>query len=418
MSTVAPGRRVVLSLVLLTALGLVLLCAKKNETPDFSSMLLNFLAIASGIGVVGALSYTIFATSRIVQFFSQAPVVANCFPDVTILKPLHGDEWQLAAHLESFIEQDYPGKVQYIFGVHDGEDKALATLELLRHRYPGKQISVVIDTRLYGPNRKIANLVNMLEHATSDVLCFADSDVLVTPDYLRAIVSELQVPGVGLVTTVYRGRCSVDFWAHVAGALTDYHFLPGVITGLALGRARPCFGQSIAMMRGTLAEIGGLVQFAHHLAEDHAIGEAVRRAGKRVTVLPKVVLHACTYGTFLGMFRHELRWSRTIRAADRWGHAGAILMHPLPLAILTTIFSQGADISWIALCASLGARVALVYTIDRVTCQRSKGLLWLPLWDVLQFVIYIASFCSSSVVWRGTRFRVDRSGMLSPDRER
>nr|WP_183732603.1 MULTISPECIES: bacteriohopanetetrol glucosamine biosynthesis glycosyltransferase HpnI [Paraburkholderia] len=381
-------------------------------------MLLLVLAIACGIGVLGALSYTIFATSQIVRFFSRKSAVANCLPDVTVLKPLHGDEWQLDEHLESFIDQDYPGEVQYIFGVHDGEDKALAAVDLLRHRYPGKQISVVVDARLYGPNRKIANLVNMLERATSDVLCFADSDVLVAPDYLRTVVSELQVPGVGLVTTVYRGSCSASFWARVAGALTDYHFLPGVITGLALGRARPCFGQSIAMTRGTLAEIGGLVQFAHHLAEDHAIGEAVRRAGKRVTVSPKVVLHACTYGTFLGMFRHELRWSLTIRAADRWGHAGAILMHPLPLAILATIFSQGAAISWIALGASLGARVALIYKMDRATHQRTKGIFWLPLWDVLQFVIYIASFCSSSVVWRGTRFRVDRSGMLSPDGER
>ncbi|MBC8924763.1 glycosyltransferase, partial [Escherichia coli] len=70
--------------------------------------------------------------------------------------------------------------------------------------YPDANIKVVADARLYGPNRKIANLVNMLEHAEYSVLCFADSDVVVERDYLRAVVGALQQPDVGIVTSVYR----------------------------------------------------------------------------------------------------------------------------------------------------------------------------------------------------------------------
>ncbi len=225
------------------------------------------------------------------------------------------------------------------------------------------------------------------------------------------------MPDVGLVTTIYRSRWSPDFWARVAAALTDYHFLPSVVTGLALARARPCFGQSIAMTRETLARIGGLAQFAHHLAEDHAIGEAVRGIDKRVSISPRLVQHACSESTFSGMFRHELRWSRTIRAADRWGHAGLVFTHPFPLSILAVVLSQGATASWLALCAAVTARVALACQIDRATSQKTSGLIWLPVWDLLQFAIYIASFGSSHVVWRGTRFRVDGRGMLLPERE-
>ncbi|WP_408379077.1 glycosyltransferase [Paraburkholderia caledonica] len=39
-----------------------------------------------------------------------------------------------------------------------------------------------------GPNRKIANLSNILDHAEHDVLCFADSDVRVGPSFLRDIM--------------------------------------------------------------------------------------------------------------------------------------------------------------------------------------------------------------------------------------
>jgi ceramide glucosyltransferase len=63
---------------------------------------------------------------------------------------------------------------------------------------------------------------------------------------------------------------------------------------------------------------------------------------------------------------------------------------------------------------ALFVRAILVVRVDRATGHETRGLLYLPLWDIVQFVIYLASFCSSGVVWRGTRFRVDDHGMLSP----
>jgi len=93
------------------------------------------------------------------------------------------------------------------------------------------------------------------------------------------------------------------------------------------------------MTREMLVRIGCLAQFAHHLAEDHALGEAVRRAGAKVAIPPIVVQHACVENTFTKFFAHELRWSRRTRAADRSGHLGAVLMHPFPLALFAVLIS-------------------------------------------------------------------------------
>ena len=38
-------------------------------------------------------------------------------PDLTVLKPLHGNEAGLYENLASFCEQDYSGAVQIVFGV-------------------------------------------------------------------------------------------------------------------------------------------------------------------------------------------------------------------------------------------------------------------------------------------------------------
>jgi ceramide glucosyltransferase len=196
--------------------------------------------------------------------------------------------------------------------------------------------------------------------------------------------------------------------------MTNYHFLPGVVTGLAIGRARPCFGQIIVITRATLLRIGGLAQFAHHLAEDYAIGEAVRRSGLTVAVPPFTVRHACVETTFSRLIAHELRWSRTIRAADPSGHRGAVLMHPFPLAVLSLMFSSGNLLAFGLIALTLMARAILVWQTDRATGERYGGFPWLPLWDVLQFAIYLASFFSSRVSWRGRRFDVDGDGLLSP----
>jgi ceramide glucosyltransferase len=367
-------------------------------------------ALCAGLGIV----YTLSASLLMRRFFSRRMSAPVWFPAVTVVKPLHGDEWQLLENLTSFVKQDYPGPVQYILGVHDRCDAALEAVDILRARFPEKTIAVVVDDRVYGPNRKIASLTNMLDRADHDVLCFADSDVRIGPSFLRDILGALQQPGVGLVTTAYRGLCAPGFWPRVSSAMTNYHFLPGVVTGLSIGRARPCFGQTIAITRTTLMRIGGLAQFAHHLAEDYAIGEAVRRSGFSVSVPPFIVHHACVEATFSQLITHELRWCRTIRAADRMGHLGAILMHPFPLALLAVLFSFGNPLACGLTMLTLMVRAILVWQTDRATGERCSGFPWLPLWDVLQFVIYVASFFSSRVSWRGQRFNVDEDGLLSP----
>jgi ceramide glucosyltransferase len=405
--------------LLFTALALC--CALFSLSPvspftlwQFAHALLTLCAALCALAAALGIVYCCVASVFVRRFFAKPCEAPASYPGVTVVKPLHGDEWHLEHNLASFFEQDYAGPVHYLFGVHDANDDALQTVETLRARYPHAHISVIADSRLYGPNRKIANLVNMLGHAEHDVLCFADSDVSVERDYLRRIVGALQQPDVGLVTCVYRGLCAPGFWPRAAAASTNYHFLPGVLTGLAIGRARPCFGQTIALTRTMLERIGGLAQFAHHLAEDHALGVAVRATGARVAVPAFTVRHACVETTFTALFTHELRWSRTIRAADRSGHLGSALMHPFALALVAVLASGGAPAAWALALAALAARAALKWQTDRAIGEPCRGLWLLPMWDIVQFMIFVASFGSSRVVWRGFHFSVDGNGLLAP----
>ncbi|MFM0672300.1 bacteriohopanetetrol glucosamine biosynthesis glycosyltransferase HpnI [Paraburkholderia sediminicola] len=371
------------------------------------------LACACAAGAVFGVGYTVLASALIGRFFARAVSEPIAFPPVTIVKPLHGNEWALLANLSSFCRQDYPGPVQFLFGVHDSADPALQTVDDLRRLYPEADITVVADARLYGPNRKISNILNMLPQARHDVLVFADSDVSVGTDYLRNVIGELQKPGVGLVTCAYRGQPDPGFWPRLSAKATNYQFLPGVVTGLALGLARPCFGQTIVMRRDTLEKIGGFTPFVRHLAEDHAIGEAVRLIGEKVVIPPFTISHACVESSAAQLIAHELRWSRTIRRIDPLGHLGSALVHPFAFALLAVIFSAGGWWAWSLALGAMCARLALKLLSDRALKQAHRDLWLLPLWDIVSFAIFVASFWSSRVIWRGFSFKVDGDGLLS-----
>lgn len=365
-------------------------------------------------GALFGIFYMVSAGILVRRFFARAPAEPDSFPPVTVIKPLRGNERMLLENLSSFCQQDYPCAVQFLFGVQDPDDPALEVLNQLRLLHPRAHITVVSDSRLYGPNRKISNILNMLPLAQHDVLVFADSDVGVDPAYLRHVVGELQKPRVGLVTCLYRGQPDPGFWPRLSAMATNYHFVPGVVTGLALGLARPCFGQTIATRRATVEKIGGFLQFAHHLAEDHAIGKAVREAGEKVAIPPLVVTHACVETDATKLIAHELRWSRTIRTIDPVGHLGSVLTYPLIFAALAVLDSSGSAWSLALVLAAVLARLLLKWQIDRAMRQPCRHAWMLPLWDVFSFCIFVVSFFSRRVVWRGFSFEVSGSGLLHP----
>ena len=379
-----------------------------------SGTIVNGLGIACFAIAAGGCLHALAAASCVRRFRDgrEAPAIGH--PGVTILKPLHGAEAGLYENLASFCAQDYAGPAQVIFGAHDAHDDAVPVVARLIADHPGRDLELCITRGSRGPNPKIANLIGMEPRIRHDIVVIADSDIAVPRDYLARTVAALGRPGTGLVTYLYRGEVRGGFWARLGAMAIDYHFLPNVLLGLALGLARPCFGATIGMKRETLAAIGGFDAFLTHLADDNAIGEAVRRAGLRVAIPPLVVRHTCAERDAGELLRHELRWARTLRAASPWGYAGLALTHPLPFAILGALFSARPVAGALTVAAAIACRLALQRQVDRTLGLQSKSR-WLgPPRDLLAFGIHCASFFVGVVNWRGHRYKVRADGTLVP----
>jgi ceramide glucosyltransferase len=332
---------------------------------------------------------------------------------ITILKPLHGAEPDLPRRLTSFCRQDYRGPVQLLCGVHDCTDPAVEAVGLAKRCNPNSEIGLVADPSEHGSNRKVSNLANMVSAARYDVLVVSDSDIAVGPDYLTRIVSELRQPDVGCVTCLYHGMAGPGRWSRQAALAINSHFLPNVVFALSMRLAHPCFGSTIAMRRSMLARLGGFRAFRDCLADDFAIGEAVRAAGFTVAIPPVSIGHLCFHDRLRSMLGNEIRTARTIRTLDPIGYVGAILSHPFPLALIAAGIEGGRAIplAVFALCC----RAVLCLSVEHSFNVPRQPYWQIPARDLLSFWVYVAGLFGATVEWRGHSYRVDEDGKLFAD---
>jgi ceramide glucosyltransferase len=332
---------------------------------------------------VAGLMQVLFGWAAVRRFRRARPRTA-AHPAITVLKPLHGDEPLLEQALASFCQQAYP-RFQLVFGVQAADDTAIGVVEKLRARFPAVDMELVIDGTPHGPNRKVANLINMFPSARYDMLVISDSDMHADPLYLARVADALGAPGTGLVTTLYTGRPARPGLSGLLGsAYITQSFAAGALLARWLGR-QDCMGATMALTRETLMRIGGLPSLSPFVADDAVLGAKVRALGQRVALAATVPATTVAERGIGALFRHELRWARTIRAVAPFGFAVSVIQYPVVWALLLTALLRavaGRDIETV-----MGAAPTPV---------------WLPpLRDVMSVAVLLAAYAGDEVAWRG-----------------
>ncbi|HEY1258076.1 MAG TPA: bacteriohopanetetrol glucosamine biosynthesis glycosyltransferase HpnI [Stellaceae bacterium] len=364
--------------------------------------------------IVPAWAYLVAAAACALRFARQPLPAAAEQPPVSVLKPLHGAEPGLYENLRSFAVQDYP-VVQLVLGVNDPQDDAVPVAAALRRDLPEADLALVTDSRVHGENRKVSNLENMLPVARHDILVLADSDMRVGRGYLRAITAPLGDVQTGIVTCLYRGVSTGGTWSDLGALHINFGFLPGALLAAAIGLGGGCFGATIALRREILDRIGGLARVHDELADDHRLGEAVQAHGLAVVLSRYLVDAQVSEPSFAGLWRHELRWARTVRSITPLGFVGSFLAQPVAIAALGVAASGLRLTACLVLAITLVLRLATARVIAAALRISAPRLWLLPARDALSFVVFVASFFGRTVFWRDQHFRVEPSGRMTVD---
>ena len=382
-------------------------------------MLGHLLLLGSIVGLLSCTVFLILLAGACVRFRSRTLTTgfAGPWPQVSLLKPLHGLEPALEANLESFFRQDYP-RYEIIFGCRQESDPALDVVQAVRRRYPQVPVRVVFSGEPDRPNAKVCSLERMAEVAGSDYLVISDSDVRVTPQYLRATVRPLLQPEVGMLTCLYRGVPSGGLWSRLEALGMSVEMTAGVVVADMLEGLKFALGPTMAIRRDVLEEIGGFHVLADYCADDFVLGQRVFEAGKQVVLSHYVVHHVAVHQRWLSSLQHQVRWMKSTRFSRPKGHVGTGLTFAMPFGLLGLLAGvvMGDPL--------LGLALLLYAALNRMTEAMLAGwsvvrdplamrYFWLyPIRDLMGFFLWCASFFNTCIVWRGERYQLQPGGKM------
>ncbi|HZT71693.1 MAG TPA: bacteriohopanetetrol glucosamine biosynthesis glycosyltransferase HpnI [Terriglobia bacterium] len=378
------------------------------------------------IAVVGLLASTIYLGMTIVaasrfrasaERESRQAEARASLPPVTVLKPLHGMEPLLEECLEGFFRQDYP-IYELLFSARTAADPALDIVESLKKKYPRISARIVLSGEPKYASAKVYAMEKMLPLASHSILVISDSDVRVTPGYLRHVVYPMLNENVGMVTCLYRGVPTGGIWSLLEALGMSIEMSSGVLVADLLEGMRFALGPTMVIRRNVLESWGGFRALAEHLDDDFAMGAMTYASGKKVVLSHHVIEHVALSRTGRQSVLHQLRWMMSSRFSRPKGHIGTGLTFAMPFGLIGLVAGWMAG-NWPLGLALLGLAYAnrvvqaLVVGWGVTRDKRSALYCWLyPLRDLEGFFLWCGSFFGSEIVWRGERFRVVSGGRI------
>ena len=349
----------------------------------------------------------------------QNIAVENFAPAVSILKPLKGCDDTTSASLASWFKQNYAGPIEIFFGVAEAGDPVCKIVRQLIAQHPNFRAQLVICENLAGANAKAAKLARLEPLTEHDLILISDADVRVPPDFLVSFVAPLHDQKTALVNSFYRLANPVTTAMRWEAVAVNADFWSQVLQAQTLKPLDFALGAAILIRRSTLDEIGGFSALANCLADDYQLGHRIAKNGHRLALCPVVVECWEAPQDWQRVWKHQLRWARTIRVCQPLPYFFSLLSNASWWPLLWLIVSMDSGNFPCASLAAIGfllLRILLAQNLQRRFTPGGKLVspAWLvPVRDLLQVAIWLAAFLGDTIEWRGRKMKLRRDGTLA-----
>lgn len=206
-------------------------------------------------------------------------------PKAAIFAPCKGLEAGLEEYLESLFQLDYPD-YRVIFVVESYADPAVVCIERVRARHPEIASELVVAGESVDTGQKVHNLLKALPSASDvEVYVFADSDVILTHNWLRLLIAPLQDPAVG-ATTGYRWFIPTGSAASILRSAWN----GTIATALGIKKQNFAWGGSMAILRRTFEQARVDEYWQGAVSDDYALTRALTDHGFYIKFVSKCVV--------------------------------------------------------------------------------------------------------------------------------
>lgn len=335
-------------------------------------------------------------------------------PPLTILKPLSGYDNETKACLESWLTQKYQGTLQVLFGVSSPSDPVCPIVRELIARHPNVNAQLLICAEILGANVKVSTLVQLERLALNDFVVISDADVRVPQDLLTNLMAGFSDNKFGLINCFYCLANPITPPMRWEAVAVNADFWNQVLQARSIKPLDFALGAVMATSRDWLKKIGGLEALVNFLADDYELGNRISKQNGKIVLCPVVVDCWSAPMNWKQVWRHQLRWARTIRVCQ-----------PIPCFLTILGNSTIWPLFWWLYQPSLSitAAFALILFIRGATAMdsyrrfapaaaRTTRWWWVFVKDVLAAVIWVLAFFGNQIEWRGRRYRVRTDGQL------
>ncbi|XP_030756030.1 ceramide glucosyltransferase [Sitophilus oryzae] len=339
----------------------------------------------------------------------------DCYPGISILKPLMGTDPHLVSNLETFFTMRYP-TYEILFCVEDEKDPSIDVINSLINKYPKVVTKLFIGGSLVGVNPKINNMHRAYEASSYDFILISDSGIRMKEDTLQDMVNHM-TEKTGIVH-------QMPFTCDRNGFAATYE---KIYFGTAQARmylVADCLrinchtGMSTLMRKQVLEDLGGIKTFGCYLAEDFFIAKTFIEKGWRTAISSQPAMQ--NSGNYdVHSFQERLtRWAK-LRVAM------------LPLVI---VFEPLSECMVIGACAGWAA--SLLFKAEPLVFYLIHTLVWFMCdWILLSIVqngslpfnkfdfivgwlfrecsgpyLFIIAVFDNSIRWRSRSFKLDWGG--------
>ena len=340
-------------------------------------------------------------------------------PPMTLLKPVHGAEPGLEADLATFFEQDYP-EYEILFCARTATDAGLETARRVAARFPNIKAKFLATGGAPDYiNAKVASMELMEAEAAYEILVVSDSDVRVTPDYLRAVALPFADEKVGAMCCPYRGVAAEGgLWARLEAVGMSVEMTSGVLVARMMEGMQFVLGPTMAFRRGVIRRMGGFKVTADYCADDFVLGSETFKLGQTVALSTHAIDHMVINSSFWSSMKHQVRWMKSTRFSRPKGHFGTSLTFSVPFGVLGLVAGALLGHVWwgVALLAwSVATRLAMAVAVGGMVVRDRSwfGLLVLyPVRDLMGFGFWAASYFGRKILWRGKVFELLPGGRM------
>lgn len=339
-------------------------------------------------------------------------------PFVSLFKPLHGDEPGLEERLRGFFSQDYPS-FEILFCARQEGDAGLAVARKLAAEFPAVRTRFLTTGLPRHANAKVHSLELMHAAAEGEIFIISDSDAGVGPGYLRDLVKPFSSEKVGLVTCIYRGAAiGRGLFPRLEAIGMSVELTAGVIVSAMLDPLDFALGPTMAVRRRCVEEMGSFAVLGNYHSDDFVLGNLVARHGNVCLLSDHVIDHFILNSDPWRSLKHQVLWMKSTRFSRPKGHFGTVLTFASPFAIvafLSALALGHLGLGLAALGVALLSRLVIAFTVGTfvVRERRMWARMWLyPLRDLLAFGLWLASYGSRRVFWRGEWYELRGDGLF------